>query len=73
MRVYKIRIYRDKFSRSTKSLILDDAEIVRSTKFASILKIAKIFKKYIKFDLQKYFNINIVFNSLNQLFELLNL
>jgi hypothetical protein len=39
-----------------KSLILDGAEIIRSTKFVSISKIVKKFKKikniYIKFDLQ---------------------
>jgi hypothetical protein len=53
----------------TKSLVLDGAEIVRSANFVPISKIAKNFKKNIKFDLQGYFDMKMMFNSLDRLFE----
>jgi hypothetical protein len=58
---------------STKSLVLDGAKIVRSANLILISKIAKNFKKNIKFDLQGYLNMKMMFNGLDRPFELLNL
>jgi hypothetical protein len=57
---------------SEKKLVLNDTEIIKSTSFVPYLTNSKIFKKYIKFDVQKYFNINIMLNGLDQSFELSN-
>jgi hypothetical protein len=47
------------------SLIFDGAETVKSINSVPIWKKIKEFQKNIKFNHQKYFNMNIMFNSLN--------
>jgi hypothetical protein len=59
-----------------KSPVLDGVEIVRSTNFVPIWKLVKNKKNkkiYIKIDVQRYFNMNIMLNSLDWQFRLLNL
>jgi hypothetical protein len=54
-----------------KSLVLDGAKIVRSTNLYSSGKYQKN-SKNIKFDLQRYFNMKIIFNSLDRPYGLTN-
>ena len=55
----------------TNEVILDDSENFRLTNFVTSFKNSKKIQKNIKFDLQGYFNIEIMFNGSDRSFGLL--